>query len=139
MLLLLIKKMLNRLINLIKHNREVKFLIVGGYNTAFGLGFGNLCYYFLELPYPVIALTVYVVSVLNSYFSYEFFVFKTKQNRLKGLMKANATYLLAFLINLLLMFVCINLLGMNRVLAFNLVSAIVVTMLYFLHRHFTFA
>ncbi len=124
---------------MIKHNREIKFLIVGGYNTVFSLALGNLCYYFLELPYPIIAVIVYVISVLNSYFSYEFLVFKTKQNRWKGLMKANATYLLAFFINLLLMFICINLLGMNKVLAFNIVSVIVVTIIYFLHRHFTFA
>lgn len=131
--------MFKRLINLIKHNREIKFLIVGGYNTAFGLVLGNLCYYFLELPYPVIAVIVYVISVLNSYFSYEFLVFKTKQNRWKGFMKANATYLLAFVINLFLMFVAINLLGMNKVLAFNIITAIVVTIIYFLHRNFTFA
>ena len=131
--------MFDKLINLLKHNREVKFLIVGGYNTAFGLVLGNLCYYFLELPYLVIAVIIHVISVLNSYFSYEFLVFKTKQNRWKGFMKANVIYLLAFFINLFLMFVFVSLLGVDKIIAFNIVTTIVVIMLYILHKNFTFA
>lgn len=122
-----------------KYNPKIKFLVIGVYNTAFSLIIGNLAYYFIKLPYAVIAVIVYVISVSNSYFSYELFLFKTRQKLSKGLLKANITYLGTFLLNLALMFVFINIFGIDRVLAFNIVSVIVVVVLYFLHKHFTFA
>ena len=130
--------MFNGFAYLLKHKQKILFLIVGAYNTLFSLVFGNLCYYFLKLPYPIITAIIYIVSILNSYFNYEFFVFKTKQNISKGLSKASLSYLGAFLINLLLMFICIDLLNMNRITAFNIVSVIVVTLTYFLHKNFTY-
>ena len=130
--------MINRLIHITRNSREIKFLIVGAYNTIFSFALGNIFFYFLKLPYFIILAAVHVISIMNSYSSYKIFVFRTKGHVIKELLKANATYAAAFVINLLLMFIFINLLGMGRVLAFNISTIIVVATTYFLHKNFTF-
>lgn len=119
-------------------NQKIKFLIVGGYNTSFSFALGNAMYYFLPFHYTVIAILSYIISVLNSYTTYKLFVFKTKGNVLHEIIKANITYISTFFLSLSLMFLSITILKINKVLAFNIVSVVIVTITYFAHNFFTF-
>jgi putative flippase GtrA len=131
-------KLFNKLILIVKNNQELKFLFVGAYNTLFSFVVGNLCFYFIDLPYLVNMIIIYHISILNSYFCYKIFIFKTKGNVVRELVKANMTYLTTLMINLLLMFIAVKVLNFNKMLAFNIVSIIVVAITYFMHKNFTF-
>lgn len=135
--MIILEIMMSLLKSVIRHEK-VKFLIIGGYNTLFSLILGNLMYYFLPLNYTIIAIALYIISVTNSYMTYKIFLFKTKGNILKELIRANITYLSTFCLNLFLMFVFVSILQMEKIIAFNIASVIVVIVIYTMHKFFTF-
>ena len=76
----------------------VRFLLVGGLNTAFGYGvFAGLI--MLRLPYPIAALLSTVAGVLFNFKSYGTLVFGGAHNRL--LFRFAGVYALLYGINLI--------------------------------------
>ena len=131
------------------YRRILRFLVVGGWNTAFGYAlFAGFNYLFTGvIPYPYMAANVlaYVVSITVAYFGYKVFVFKTRGNYLREYLRTYVVYGASCLTSLALLPVCVALVRLvypNPVLAPYIAQAvvmpIVVAMSYFGHKKFSF-
>ena len=129
--------------------RIMRYLVVGGWNTAFGYGvFAGLNYLLTGIiPYPYMAANVlaYVISITVAYFGYKVFVFKTKGNYLREYLRTYLVYGASCLASLAMLPVCIagvRLVCANQVwvpyIAQAVVTPVVVAMSYFGHKKFSF-
>lgn len=121
------------------YSQNFKFLLIGGINTLISLIIGNLLYFFLKFHYTIIATINHVICVFISFCMYRKFVFNTQKTPfLKSFLKANITYAVNLLLNLICMYIAIDLMHLSKNIAFNIVSIILIIVLYFMHKFFTF-
>ncbi len=122
------------------HQKKIKYLITGGWNTAFGYGIFVLLFYIFnkKIHYMLIIVISNILSITNAYISYKIFVFKTKGNYLKEYLKFYLVYGFGILINFLLFPVFLNLLKMNPYLSQAFIMMIVIIISYWAHGNFTF-
>lgn len=129
--------------------RVLRYLIVGGWNTAFGYGvFSGLNYVLTGvIPYPYMVANVLanMISISVAYFGYKFFVFKTKGNYLREYLRTYLVYgasCLASLGLLPIFVVLVRLAYPNPVLAPYIAQAVIlpviVVMSYFGHKKYSF-
>ncbi len=129
--------------------RVLRYLIVGGWNTAFGYAaFAGLNYLLTGvIPYPYMAANVLanVISITVAYFGYKVFVFKTKGNYLREYLRTYLVYGASCLVSLAMLPVCVALVRHvvhNPVLAPYIAQAmvvpVIVAMSYFGHKKFSF-
>lgn len=122
------------------NNEKVRYLLVGGYNTAFGyLLFALLLMLFENRVHYLIVLVIsHVISVTNAYLSYKFLVFKTEGKWLYEFLKFNTVYLGVFLINLVALPAMVELLSIRPVIGQSWFVVVTVIVSYFGHKHFSF-
>ena len=129
--------------------RILRYLVVGGWNTAFGYGVFAGFNYLLTgvIPYPYMVANVlgYVVSITTAYLAYKVFVFKTKGNYLREYLRTYVVYGASCLTSLAMLPVCVLLVRLvypNPKLAPYIAQAVVmpvvVAMSYFGHKKFSF-
>ncbi len=95
----------------------LKFGIVGVSNTLISLGVYYLLY-FIGVNYLIANTMGFIISVLNSYYWNNRYVFKkTQKGHLKPLMKTFMSYGLTFLLSTGLLFLMVNYLGISKVVA----------------------
>lgn len=123
-----------------KHEQKVRFLIVGGWNTAFGYAAFAAIYFLLNnyLHYLVILVISYIIGITNAYFCYKFFVFKTKGNYLKEYLRFYLVYGIVFIINLALLPIAVEFFKINPLLSQGGIIFIAVFLSYFGHKNFSF-
>jgi putative flippase GtrA len=94
----------------------VRYLIVGGWNTAFGYGvFAALTYLFtgvIPYPYMVANAVASVLSITVAFLGYKLFVFKTKGNYLREYLRTWVVYGASTLSGLALLPVMVMLVGL---------------------------
>lgn len=82
----------------------IKYLIIGGWNTLFGLGLYYLFLFFTQKINPYFyfgsCLISNEISIIQSFFSYKFLFFKTKGNYVSEFLKIRALYGISTLISL---------------------------------------
>ncbi len=124
-----------------KHKEKINYLLVGGWNTVFGyFAFVALYYLFSAyVNYIILLLISNVFSITNAYVGYKIFVFKTKGNYLKEYLKFYAVYGVSMLLNIILLFLAVELLKANPVVAQAAVIWLTVIISYLGHKHFSFA
>lgn len=88
-----------------KNNRDfVRYLLIGGWNTLFGLGLYYLLLFFTQKYSSYFYLIAGPISnelaIIQSFFSYKFLVFKTKGHYISEYIKIRAVYGIATLISL---------------------------------------
>lgn len=127
----------------------IRYLLVGGWNTAFGYGAFAALNYLLTgvFPYPYMFANVLanIVSITVAYFGYKVFVFKTKGNYLREYLRTYLVYGASCLVSLAMLPVCVALVRLvvhNPVLAPYIAQAmvvpVIVAMSYFGHKKFSF-
>lgn len=95
----------------------VKFGLVGVTNTAISMGIYYLLV-FLGVHYLLANLTGFVISVLNSYYWNNKFVFnKTSEGHLKPLIKTYLAYSVTLGLSTLLLWVMVQQLGISQYIA----------------------
>ncbi len=123
------------------HQYEVlAYLVVGGWNTAFGIGLYTLGYLFLgaHIHYVLLAAIVQVMAITNAFVCYKFFVFRAKGNWLIEYLRCYLVYGVGALLGMLLLSVFVESFRMSPVIA-NVLSTIIVIVLSFLgHKYFSF-
>ena len=118
--------------------QKLRFLMVGGWNTLFSFFLFVLIFAKLQ-NYKLTLVISHLISVLQSFLTFKIFVFKSKGNFLKEYIKINIVYLIYFIINFILLFVAIQILGIYAVTAQLFITAIMVTLSYLMNKHFTFS
>lgn len=126
---------------LFRHEKKVRYLIVGGWNTAFGYLLFIVLYELLNSRINYIAILVlsYVLSITNAFLCYKFLVFKTKGNYLKEYLRFYVVYGAAFLLNLAMLPFFVEILKVSPVLSQGLIVSFTVLISYIGHNNFSFS
>jgi putative flippase GtrA len=81
---------------LVRHGQIVRYLLVGGANTAIGYGsFAGLNYLLtghIPFPYMVANVGASVFAITVAFFGYKLFVFRTKGNYLREYLRTYVVY-----------------------------------------------
>lgn len=121
-------------------NEKIRYLLVGGYNTAFGYILFVLLLMLLKdrVHYLIVLVISHVISVTNAYLAYKFLVFKTQEQWLLEFVKFNTVYLGMLSINLVALPAMVELLAIRPIVGQAWFVIITVIVSYLGHKHFSF-
>lgn len=119
-----------------KHGQFLKFCIVGASNTTISL----VAYYLLlklDIHYLLASSIAYFAGLINGYLFSSSYVFKQKKNVNQAIkfILVNASSLL---INLLFLYILVDVLGVSKILAQVFVTCFNVVYNFFLNKWWTF-
>ena len=117
-----------------------RYFIAGIVNTIFGYFFGLITYYLLVNTYGVIVIGIIanIVSISFTFFNYKLFVFKTRGNWLKEYFKSFLVYGLSAIINIILLWLFVELFGIAFWISQFIAIALCFIFTYFSNKNFTF-
>lgn len=120
-----------------KLDDKIRFLFIGCVNAAISYIIYAIALYLLgEANYQICVALQWGISSIFSYFNQKFFVFCTKGNYLKEYLKCCSTWLVSYLINVLILEVMVKF--MNAYIA-QFVSIFLVSIVtYVLFKYFAF-
>ena len=132
---LLIK--VRKLLETMNLRQFLKFVIVGIINTVI---FYSIYYIMLQQGVSyVVALTVgTLVGIINSYILNKFFTFKSRKASASETVKFFVISCVQYLLNLLIIHVCVNFMGISPELAGLIAISISVFVSYFGHKFWSF-
>lgn len=118
--------------------KEIRFLFVGGINTAIGYGIYALCL-FVSLHYALAQLISTVVGVTNSYLWNKLFTFKQPRKSVSEIFRFVSVYAVCYVLNLLLLWIFIDILSINGYLAGAIGLVFTTVISYVGHNRFSFS
>jgi putative flippase GtrA len=123
-----------------RRREQVLYLVVGGWNTAFGYGVWAILQYLLgdHLHYLVVLVVAWTLAVLNAYLGYRYLVFRSTGPILRELPRFSLVYFLTLLANLALLPVALNVLPFSIYLIQAILTVVVVALTYATHRYYSF-
>jgi putative flippase GtrA len=123
-----------------RHEQQVRYLLVGGWNTLFGYGVYALLYWLLRrhMSYVLILVPANVIAITQNYFGYKFVVFRTHGNYLREYFKTYLVYGAAFVVNLGLLPLLHEVAGLPVLVAQAVAMAVTVVLSYFFYKYFAF-
>jgi len=121
-------------------HRITRYLIVGGWNTLFGVGVYALLYKMLHDRVNYLALTVpaNILAITNAYICYKFFVFRSRGNYIREYLRCYAVYGGGIALGFALMYILVSIMGLHPVMAQCLCVFISIACSYAGHKRFTF-
>jgi short-subunit dehydrogenase/putative flippase GtrA len=133
--------MLKFLRQIISDPKKQKYLLVGLWNTIAAYTLFAGLYFYLQnyLNYLIILSISQICGLTNAYFSYKFFVFKTKGNFIKEYIRFCLVYGTTFVANLILISIFVGFLGLNIYFCQAIISIFVVVLAYLGHEYFSFS
>jgi putative flippase GtrA len=127
---------------LVRHEKKARFLIVGGLNTIFGLGFYPMTYLVLaslRSHYVLLLVLSQIPCVMVSFLTNKHLVFRTRGNYQREYIKFATYYTLIFASNLAALPVLVETAAMNPILVQTLFSVVTITTSYFWQSRITFS
>ncbi|MHB1700951.1 MAG: GtrA family protein [Acidobacteriaceae bacterium] len=127
---------------LARHETKARFLVAGGLNTLFGLGFYPLTYLVLvplRSHYMLLLVLSQVPCVTFSFLTNKLFVFKTTGSYAREYTKFAAYYASIFAVNLAVLPVLVEAAAMKPIWAQTLFSVVTIAASYFWHSRITFS
>jgi putative flippase GtrA len=130
-----------RLASLLLDDQRVRYLAVGGYNTissyllfvGLQLAFGH------DVHYLILLVVTMIVSVLQAFVLYRRFVFHASEGHWPGqLLRFSQVYAGAFAVNLALLPVLVQLVGLPVIVAQGVLVVTTVTSSFVGHRKWSF-
>ena len=120
--------------------QPIRYLLVGGFNTVISLCLFAVLYLILQnnLNYLTIAIIAHFISVLNSTITFRLFVFEANGSFLYNYFKTNISYLFYLALNLMLLYVLCDLLGIYPIYGSIIVVCILTPLFFFIHKFFSF-
>jgi len=118
----------------------ILYLLVGGWNTLFGMGIYALLYngFGGRIHYLVLLIPANVLAITNAFLGYKLIVFRTRGNIAREYFRCYVVYGIMMVLGAGLLFVFVEHLKFNPVYA-NAVCVLVTTVVsYFSHKHFSF-
>jgi len=118
----------------------LRYLIVGGWNTVFGMGVYAALYRLLgtHVHYLVLLIPSNVLAITNAYICYKLFVFKTRGHIFREYFRCYVVYGGMMALGAVLMFALVDGAHMPPVLANCFCIAVTTVVSYFAHRSFSF-
>ena len=123
-----------------RRREQLLYLVVGGWNTAFGYGSWALIQFLLGgyLHYLVVIVLAWPIAVLNAYLGYRYIVFRSQGPVLEELPRFSLVYLATLLVNLALLPVALSVLPFSIYVVQALFTAVVVVCSYLGHKYYSF-
>lgn len=120
--------------------QEVRYLIVGGWNTVFGYGIFVGLLYVLEarVHYMVIAVVCNVLAVTMAYATQKLFVFRTPGNLVREYFKFYGVQGVSNVVGLLALPFCVEVLRISPYVAPLLILVVTLVVSYLGHKHVSF-
>jgi putative flippase GtrA len=132
--------MVDRLLAHWHENEKLRFLIIGGWNTAFGYFCFLVLYWLLHdrLHYLVIGALAHVLAVANAFVCHRMLVFRSRGSWLPAFFRFNLAQLFVLAGALAGLWFIVTILHVSPLPAQALVTLCSVSISYFAHRHFSF-
>ena len=140
--------MKNNLLSLIKSKTEIRFLLVGAWNTLFGYLIFLLFLFLLEKIFnnerQIYSLSIafsHLISVINSFLFHKVVTFLSKQKGLEIVYEFRRffnSYIITFLLNLSLISIQVEFLSLNPKIAGAISLPIVTVVTFFLLSKYAF-
>jgi len=123
-----------------RHKKFLRYLVVGGLNTAFGYGVSVGLYYTLShhLHIIVIGVLANVICITEAFIIYKLFVFKSRENWLHEYMRCYVVYGGSALIGIFGLWLLVNIMGIPFWLAQAGLMIVSVLISFAGHNRFTF-
>jgi putative flippase GtrA len=120
--------------------RALRYLVVGGFNTAIGYGIGVGSYLLLASHLPILLIGVIgnVIAISISFVTYKIFVFKTQGQWLTEYAKAFVVYGAMALLGIALLWLLVGQLQLSIWIAQGIIIGATVVISYLSHARFTF-
>lgn len=123
----------------VRFPQTIRYLLVGGYNTVvFYFLYVLFVLYFGEQTAQVSLFAAFVVSSFNSFFTQRTFVFLSEGDYKKEYLKCLFSWAIGYVLNAALLWVFIQIIGLNVYLSEFVVLVIVTCLTYFLLKYFAF-
>jgi len=124
----------------LRRREQVLYLVVGGWNTAFGYGIWAPLQFLLgdHLHYLVVVLIAWPIAVLNAYLGYRYLVFHSRGSILAELPRFSLVYVATLAVNLVLLPIALRVLPFNIYVVQALLTMIAVVGSYLGHKYFSF-
>jgi putative flippase GtrA len=124
----------------LRADRTMRFLVVGGYNAAFGYVVFVALYYWIggTVHYNIVLLISYLVSTTNSYLLQRRFVFASRSRRLPEFVRFNLVNLAGMLVNMGFLSLAVNFVTPKIALAQAAALVFTIAFLYAGHSLFSF-
>jgi putative flippase GtrA len=121
-------------------SQELRYVVVGAYNTAFGLLLYFLLFGLLERSahYLVLLTANYVLGTLNGYIAYKLLVFRSGNSPFLEYLRFNMVHLAGAGVNYLALPALVEIVGFSPFVAQGMIVAALIVVSYVLHKHFTF-
>jgi len=120
-------------------NLVSKYLIVGIWNTAFGIlvffALSNLLPFW---PNFLVLFLSYVISIVQSHFSQRYYVWVSRKPYILELKRFATGYFIQFLLNLVLLEIAINAFSLQRNFCQMFITLIFVIFSFFVNKKFVF-
>jgi putative flippase GtrA len=131
--------MIDRLCRLLQ-DEKLRYLVVGGWNTAFGCALYAALYALLatRVHYLALAVASHLLSVLNAWLCYRNFVFKSKGEPLAEYLRFNLSMLAVLLFQVGTLWVLVHFMGLHPVASQIAILVMTVILSYAIHSHFSF-
>jgi putative flippase GtrA len=131
-----------------KHKIKIKFLLVGVWNTLFGFVLFVVLYKLFSnvikinyFAYTSAQILGKIISILNAYIFHKYITFKSilkGKEMLIEFFKFSTTYIVLFIVGLILMPFLVEVLKIKPIIAYMLQAIIVISTSYFGHSRFSF-
>ena len=119
----------------------LRFLLIGGWNTLFGVGLYTVVYRFYgeHVHYLLLTVPVQFLAITQAFLCYKFLVFRVRQTAwFAEYLRCFLIYGLSALLTTALLWLCVSGLNLSPILG-NLAATAIVTLVSFLgHQAFTF-
>ena len=123
-------------------HRQIRYLFVGGWNTLFGyLSFALFYFLLVEkagMVYAVAFIASYALAILNAYWGYKLFVFRTSNKFREEFPRFAIVYIAALAANLLIFPWLTSTLGLNPYLSQAIFTVLLVVTTYVVNHRFSF-
>jgi putative flippase GtrA len=121
--------------------RPLRFILVGGWNTAFGYASFAAFYWVttrLHVHYMWAVLPAQIINILNAFVLQRWFVFRAQGPVLASLIRFSAVYWIFFGINLPILPLLVQVAGLHPLVAQAILVVVNAAVSYAVHSKFTF-
>lgn len=119
-------------------HQKIRFLMVGGFNTLCSYLLFIFLFEYVGFSYPISLIIQYLITINLSIFTMRYYVFQSCNPVLKEYSKSGFVYLLMLMFNYLSLFLMINILNINTILAQGIYTAISTVVLFIIHKNITY-
>ena len=124
----------------ITSSTQVRYLVVGGWNTLFGLALFAVLLWLLGgvVGYGVILLICQVIATIQAHWAQRRFVWRSESQFWPELLRFSLVYVVAYFVNLTLLTLCVEGLGWPVLQSQVAVTMLMVVLTYTINKVWTF-